>query len=147
MDLLVSPPKPGQPSYALFEKETSLTLNNLRDRSLYMAEKFNSLPGMSCQPADGAMYLFPKIDIPQKAIDEAEKRGKEADVMYALDLLGESSCARPRGGDVREHGRALTHRRDGYLRSGWIGLRTRAGHVPPASDGAVSGCGGLCGQD
>jgi alanine transaminase len=102
VDLLVSPPKPGQPSYALFEKETSLTLNNLRDRSLYMADKFNSLPGMSCQPADGAMYLFPKIDIPQKAIDEAKKRGKEADVMYALDLLGEfvgllSRCAALRG--------------------------------------------------
>jgi hypothetical protein len=34
------------------------------------------------------MYLFPKIDMPKRAIEEAEKRGKEADVMYALDLLG-----------------------------------------------------------
>lgn len=89
VDLLVSPPKPGEASYAQFEKETSLTLNNLRDRSKYMAEKFNSLPGMSCQPADGAMYLFPKIDMPEKAIKEAEKSGKAADVMYALELLGQ----------------------------------------------------------
>lgn len=44
---------------------------------------------MSCVPADGAMYLLPKIDMPQKAIDEAKKRGKEADVMYSLDMLGE----------------------------------------------------------
>lgn len=56
-----------------------------------MYERFNSLPGMSCQPADGAMYLFPKIDIPPKAVEEAKKRGKEADVMYALELLGMSS--------------------------------------------------------
>lgn len=55
-----------------------------------MSERFNSLEGMSCVPADGAMYLLPKIDMPQKALKEAEKRGKKADVMYTLDLLGES---------------------------------------------------------
>jgi hypothetical protein len=57
-----------------------------------MSERFNSLPGMSCVPADGSMYLLPKIDMPQKAIEEAKKRGKEADVMYSLDMLGECAC-------------------------------------------------------
>jgi alanine transaminase len=56
-----------------------------------MSERFNSLEGMSCVPADGAMYLLPKIDMPKRAIEEAEKRGKKADVMYTLDLLGESA--------------------------------------------------------
>ena len=56
-----------------------------------MAERFNVLPGMSCQPAEGAMYLFPRIDMPKRAIDEAKKTEKEADVMYALDLLGRSA--------------------------------------------------------
>ena len=58
-----------------------------------MSERFNSLEGMSCVPADGAMYLLPKIDMPQKALQEAEKRGKKADVMYTLDMLGKSSIA------------------------------------------------------
>jgi alanine transaminase len=49
---------------------------------------------MSCVPADGAMYLLPKIDMPQKAVGEAEKRGKKADVMYTLDMLGKSPIAR-----------------------------------------------------
>ena len=53
-----------------------------------MADRFNALEGMSCQPAEGAMYLFPKIEMPKRAEEEAEKRGKKADVMYALDLLG-----------------------------------------------------------
>lgn len=57
-----------------------------------MVDKFNALPGMSCQKADGAMYLFPKIDMPEKALEEAEKREKKADVMYALDMLGELRC-------------------------------------------------------
>ena len=60
-----------------------------------MSDRFNALAGMSCQPADGAMYLFPRIDIPPKAVEEAKKQGKEADVMYALELLGESATPAP----------------------------------------------------
>ena len=91
MDLLVSPPKPGEASYDLWKTETTTTLNNLKERSQFMAERFNALPGMSCQPADGAMYLFPQIDMPKRAIEEGKKQGKEADVMYALELLGGST--------------------------------------------------------
>jgi len=91
------------------------------------------------------MYLFPKIDIPQKAVDEAKKRGKEADVMYALDLLG--TCGRAAGLSISFDGPRLTDRRDGYLRSGGFGLRAGARDVPSSSDGAVSRCGGLRGQD
>nr|WRH23595.1 alanine transaminase [Naematelia aurantialba] len=90
VDLLVSPPRPGSESYDLYQKETAHTHSNLARRSAYMVERFNKLPRMSCQPAEGAMYLFPSIDMPQRALDEAKKRGKEADVMYALDLLGAS---------------------------------------------------------
>jgi alanine transaminase len=86
--LLVSPPKPGDASYDQWHTETTTTLDNLKSRSLYMAERFNKLKGMSCQPAEGAMYLFPKIDIPEKAVKEAEKSGKKADVFYTLELLG-----------------------------------------------------------
>jgi len=96
VDLLVDPPKPGEPSYAQYEKETSITHQSLLDRSAYMSEKFNALEGMSCQKAEGAMYLFPSIEMPDKALKEAEKRGKPADVMYALDLLGEHESSGPR---------------------------------------------------
>lgn len=89
VDLLVNPPKKGDASYDQWLVETTTTQDNLTQRSTYMCERFNKLPGMSCQPAEGAMYLFPKIDIPQKAIDEAKTKGKAADVMYTLDLLGE----------------------------------------------------------
>jgi alanine transaminase len=75
----------------LYQTETTATLSNLRDRSLLMAERFNAMPGMSCQPAEGAMYLFPRIDMPERAVERARKEGKEADVLYALDLLGKST--------------------------------------------------------
>ncbi|WRT68680.1 uncharacterized protein IL334_005659 [Kwoniella shivajii] len=105
VDLMVSPPKAGSPSYDLWKQETDLIHNNLKERSLLMAEHFNKLPGMSCNPAEGAMYLFPKIEMPQKAIEEAKKRGKEADVMYALDLLDATGiCAVAGSGFGQEPG-------------------------------------------
>ena len=87
VDLLVNPPVEGDESYPQWKEETTLTHENLASRSKYMQERFSQLPGMSCQPADGAMYLFPRIEIPAKAVKEAEKRGKAPDVMYTLDLL------------------------------------------------------------
>lgn len=87
---MVSPPKPGDESYPLWKEETDLIQNNLKSRSYLMAEHFNKMEGVSCNNAEGAMYLFPRINIPPKAVEAAKKLGKEPDVMYALDLLGES---------------------------------------------------------
>ncbi len=89
VDLLVDSPKVGDASYPLYHAETTLTHEQLLTRSKYMHERFNALEGMSCQPAEGAMYLFPRIEMPQGAIDAAKRQGKPADVMYALELLGE----------------------------------------------------------
>lgn len=148
VDLLVDPPKPGDPSYAQYEKETSLTHQSLLDRSAYMSEKFNALEGMSCQKAEGAMYLFPSIEMPKKALDEAEKRGKKADVMYALDLLGtfdypselfKRYCTLTPGSDPG--------RRHGDLRGRWIRFRAGRRDVPFASHRALPRGGRLCRED
>ncbi|WWD19316.1 hypothetical protein CI109_103774 [Kwoniella shandongensis] len=105
VDLMVSPPKKEDASYATWFKETSLIQDNLKSRSNLMAEHFNKMDGISCNPAEGAMYLFPRIHMPQKAIEEAKKRGKEADVMYALDLLDATGiCAVAGSGFGQEPG-------------------------------------------
>ena len=38
----------------------------------------------------GAMYAFPKITLPAKAIDAANRANKPADTFYALNLLDET---------------------------------------------------------
>ena len=35
-------------------------------------EVFNSIEGISCNPAQGAMYAFPQLHFPEKAIKAAE---------------------------------------------------------------------------
>jgi len=87
MDCVVDPPKPSDASYELFIKEKTAVLKSLAVRAKMIAETFNSIPGIQCNPVQGAMYAFPRITIPQKAIDAAKAKGQQADTFYAFELL------------------------------------------------------------
>jgi aspartate/methionine/tyrosine aminotransferase len=52
-----------------------------------LEEAFNSLEGITCNKAEGAMYLFPRIHLPQKAIGAAQAAGTAPDAFYAKRLL------------------------------------------------------------
>lgn len=48
---------------------------------------FNSLENVTCNKAEGAMYLFPRIKLPEKAIKAAEAANKAPDAFYCRQLL------------------------------------------------------------
>ncbi|KAG0231842.1 hypothetical protein BGW42_008591 [Actinomortierella wolfii] len=87
VDLMVNPPKKGDPSYALYKSEYDGIYNSLLERSRILEKTFNSLEGTTCNPAEGAMYLFPRIRLPKKAIEAAKAAGKEPDTFYCLAML------------------------------------------------------------
>lgn len=87
MDCVVDPPQPGGESYETWAKEKKEVLDSLHKRAKMIAETFNSIPGIQCNPVQGAMYAFPKISLPQKAIDAAKAKGQPADTFYAFELL------------------------------------------------------------
>jgi alanine transaminase len=84
---MVNPPKQGEPSYALYSKEYQGIFESLQRRSAKLAAAFNALEGVTCNAAQGAMYLFPQIKLGHKAVQEAEKRGMQADEYYCMSLL------------------------------------------------------------
>ncbi|XP_034473708.1 alanine aminotransferase 1 [Drosophila innubila] len=84
---LVNPPRPGEPSYELYNKEKSAVLTALKERADLVYKTFSSFDGYTVNPVQGAMYVFPKIDIPQKAIEAAKAKNMAADVFYAFELL------------------------------------------------------------
>jgi alanine transaminase len=88
--LMVNPPKLGDESYPLYQKETSDIYASLVRRSGKLYKKLNELEGMSCQPIEGAMYAFPTITLPRRAVEEAERRGVPADEMYCLSMVEEA---------------------------------------------------------
>lgn len=47
----------------------------------------------------GALYAFPQIFLPEKAVQAAQAKGIEADLMYCLELLDRTGiCAVPGSG-------------------------------------------------
>jgi len=83
----MQPPKPGQPSYQLFAKERDSVFESLKRRALTMHAALNKLEGVSCQPAEGAMYCFPTVSIPKGAVAEAKANGQSPDFLYCMECL------------------------------------------------------------
>merc|ERR1711957_769051 len=84
--LMVSPPKKGEPSYALFQKETKGIFNGMKDRAMLLSKGLNAIPGISTRQIQGAMYSFAKVEIPKKAVEHAEAKLMQGDVFWCLDL-------------------------------------------------------------
>ncbi|VDN02184.1 unnamed protein product [Thelazia callipaeda] len=99
MDCVVKPPKSGEPSYDLWYKEKTAVLKSLKDRARAVHAAYNSIEGIKCNPVQGAMYAFPLIEIPPKAIEQAKALNVEADFFYAKQLLENSGiCVVPGSG-------------------------------------------------
>jgi len=85
--LMVRPPRPGDSSYDVYAAERGAILESLARRAQQIATALNALPGISCNAAQGAMYLFPQLTLPAKAVEAAAAKGMPADEFYCLRLL------------------------------------------------------------
>lgn len=61
MECVVNPPREGEASYQQFISEKTAVLSSLAQRAKMVVETFNSVPGMSCNTVQGAMYAFPQV--------------------------------------------------------------------------------------
>ena len=104
--LMVRPPLPGEGSYDQFVKEESNIYNGLKRRSKALVDGLNQVDGIACNPAEGAMYAFPRIELPRAAITAAEKDNMAPDALYCLSLLEETGiCVVPASGFGQADGR------------------------------------------
>ncbi|GMY34891.1 alanine aminotransferase 2-like [Fagus crenata] len=88
--LVMSPPKVGDESYDSYCAEKEGILSSLKRRAKALEDALNNLEGVSCNKAEGAMYLFPRVDLPQKAIKAAESVKTVPDAFYCRRLLNET---------------------------------------------------------
>lgn len=47
-------------------------LGALAEKAKLTEEILNSVPGIHCNPVQGAMYAFPRLFIPPKAVEQAQ---------------------------------------------------------------------------
>lgn len=121
IEMMVNPPKKGDPSYELDHRQRTDIYNSLLERSRYLTEAFNKMRGIECQSAEGAMYLFPKINLPEKVISLAKEQDMEPDEFYCLELLENTGiCTVPGSGFGQVEG--TYHCRTTFLPPGieWI---------------------------
>ncbi|KAG6926949.1 hypothetical protein G0U57_010775, partial [Chelydra serpentina] len=87
LDTLMEPQLPGEPSYQTFMAEKQAVLSDLAHKAQLTQEIFSQVPGIHCNPVQGAMYSFPSIQIPARAVQEAQALGLEPDFFFCQKLL------------------------------------------------------------
>lgn len=125
MELMVNPPKPGQPSYERYKKETSSIMNDLKVRSVSLYEAFKKMKDVLCNLPLGAMYLFPRLHFTKESYPNlfkvAADKKLEVDEIYCLELVeGTGICRVPGSGFGQVPG--TYHLRTTFLAPGteWI---------------------------
>ena len=105
--LMVSPPKKGEPSYGEFMEEEKEIFDSLKRKSAMLVENLNNIDGIECNPAEGAMYVFPRlVNLPKRANKVAKELGMTIDTLYAMSLLEETGiCVVPASGFGQKEGR------------------------------------------
>ncbi|XP_038616546.1 alanine aminotransferase 1 isoform X4 [Tachyglossus aculeatus] len=105
LDVVVSPPQPGDPSYQQFQGEKQAVLKALAEKAQLTERIFNQAPGIRCNPVQGAMYSFPRISLPARALERAQELGQAPDMFFCMRLLEETGiCVVPGSGFGQKEG-------------------------------------------
>jgi len=126
VELMVNPPREGDPSYPQYRQEYDGIAKGLHDRATALYKAFQEMEGVVCQSPQGSMYLFPTITLPPGAIEAARKAGKNPDDFYCLRLLDATGiCIVPGSGFGQKEG--TLHFRTTFLAPGtdWVARITK----------------------
>lgn len=103
VDLMTNPPVEGDISYPQYKAEVDAIFQSLGRRATKLSKCFNALEGVTCNDAEGAMYLFPRITLPKKVIEAAKEANVPADSFYAMAMLEATGvCVIPGSGFGQE---------------------------------------------
>lgn len=122
VEMMVNPPQEGEPSHELYRQEYDAIFKGLYERAKALHEAFKQMEGVECQDPQGSMYLFPTINLPPAAVEQAKKEGRTPDEYYALRLLDATGvCVVPGSGFGQKDG--TLHFRTTFLAPGtdWVG--------------------------
>ncbi|XP_073233334.1 alanine aminotransferase 2-like isoform X2 [Porites lutea] len=84
---ICNPPQPGDESYETFIKEKMAILDSYQRKAKITTKMLNSLKDVSCNPVTGSLYAFPKVILPQKAVEEAKLKNCAPDKFYCWQML------------------------------------------------------------
>jgi len=89
-ELSVNPPKPGEPSYELYQQEKSQILDSLKRKASSIHQALNDMENITCNYVEGAMYAFAEVKFSEKAQQKAQEEGMQVDKFYVMKALEET---------------------------------------------------------
>lgn len=93
------------PLIAEARSEYNALFSALKIKAAKFGELINQVPGLSSCPIEGAMYAFPRLELPLKFVEKAEIAGVAPDVRYCVELLEATGiCAVPGSGFGQKSG-------------------------------------------
>ncbi|XP_022184819.2 alanine aminotransferase 1 [Nilaparvata lugens] len=96
VESLVNPPRKGDPSYELFINERNKIMSLHKSKIELITENLKGIKGISSIKPEGAPYIFAQMEVPPKAVKEAERQSICPSEMYTTKLLRSTGiCVSP----------------------------------------------------
>lgn len=87
VELMINPPRPGDPSHACYKEESDDIFRQLDARAKSIYGAVAAMSGISCATPQGSLYVFPAITLPKGAVLAATGQGLAVDEYYCKRLL------------------------------------------------------------
>ncbi|XP_056122421.1 alanine aminotransferase 2-like [Rhinichthys klamathensis goyatoka] len=104
LDVMADPPRPGEPSYALYTQEVASRLKTLKCNVSRAVEFINGLPGFSCQSVQSGVFIYPYLTLPHSAVTHSQSVGS----LYSRRLLEDQGVCVGINED-HKHSRSCSH--------------------------------------
>eukprot|EP00071_Canis_lupus_P048667 XP_022282224.1 alanine aminotransferase 1 [Canis lupus familiaris] len=99
------PPPPPTPPHPPWPQERQAVLAELAAKAKLTEQVFNESPGIRCNPVQGAMYSFPRVQLPPRAVQRAQELSLAPDMFFCMRLLEETGiCVVPGSGFGQREG-------------------------------------------
>ena len=88
VDLMVNPPNTQESSKETveqYQKEKKSLIDSFKTGSKILSQSLHNMKNVSFNDIEGGIYGFPRLNLSQKAINEAKSRNVEPDVLYATE--------------------------------------------------------------
>ncbi|KAG9274633.1 alanine aminotransferase 2-like isoform X1 [Astyanax mexicanus] len=102
LDVMLNPPEPGDPSYAVYAQEVKSVMSAIKNNAQRIMDVVSGLPGMTCQPINGGIFMFLRLHLSKAAIEHAEEKDLEPDLLYSMRLLEDTGLCVAPGCELRQ---------------------------------------------
>jgi len=87
------------------KKEKEDLMKSLKARAETVTKVLNSMKNIKSNEVEGAMYAFPSVFLPKKAIEEAKSKNMAPDLFYTMEVLDKTGiCLVPGSGFKQKEG-------------------------------------------